>query len=143
VTTTRVAEPTSVGIVRRLDTGKPIAQLAFTCAVRDIALNSKTAAVLVKGFFGKRVELVQARTGRRLRRVSVPADTAPSISAADHRLVVAAGTSILLIDARTGRTTTVARPLTAPRGLSIEGRRVAWFENVRGRSRIRALTLPK
>jgi hypothetical protein len=36
----------------------------------------------------------------------------------------------------------VARAAAAPIGLSIDGRRIAWAENVRGSGRIQSLTLP-
>jgi Tol biopolymer transport system component len=141
VTTTRVSEPASAGIVRRLDTGRPAIHLRFGGAVLAIAHTPSTVAVLVKGFSAKRVVLLDARTGRRLRRIPTAPDTAPLLSAAGHRVVLAAGKSILLIDARNGGIATIARASVAPLGLSIEGRRVAWVENVRGRALIRALNV--
>jgi hypothetical protein len=109
--------------------------------VEAIAHTPSFVAVLVKGFSGKRVALLDARTGRRMRQMPVASDTAPLLSAAGHRVVFVAGKSIQLIDARSGRITTIAQASVAPLGLSIEGRRVAWVENVRGRALIRALSV--
>jgi hypothetical protein len=96
--------------------------------------------VLAEGFYGKRIVLVQPRTGRLLRQLEVPAETT-GLSAAGTRVVFSAGNEIRLVSG--GEVTTIAITAVRPRGLSIEGRRVAWIENSGGRGRIRALTLPR
>jgi hypothetical protein len=57
--------------------------------------------------------------------------------------VFSTGRTIRLLDSRTRATSVLATAGSRPIGLSVSGRRVAWAENIRGRGRIRALTLPR
>ena len=52
------------------------------------------------------------------------------------------GLSIRAVDVQSKAVTTVAKAAGMPVGLSIAGDRIAWAENVGGRGRIRAVTLP-
>jgi dipeptidyl aminopeptidase/acylaminoacyl peptidase len=141
VTATSPPEPRSAGFVRSLGLRKRTAALKLVGVVRGLALTPSFAAVLSEGFAGKHVVLLHPRTGRVLRRVALP-DSARELSAARRSVVFLVGREIKLL--RAGRpVTTIAGASVTPRGLSIEGRRVAWIEN-RGRSgRIRGLTLPQ
>jgi hypothetical protein len=65
-----------------------------------------------------------------------------SVSAAGRNVVYAAHRAIRRLDARTGAVSTLATARRAPVGLTIEGRRVVWAENVRGGARIRTVAAP-
>jgi hypothetical protein len=68
----------------------------------------------------------------------VQPETADIIDIAATRIVYHVGRKIFLLDGVTGKTSLLAVSHEPPVGLSIDGRRVAWAENVR----IRAITLP-
>jgi hypothetical protein len=82
--------------------------------------------------------------GALLRTVAVPL-WPTGLSTTNTRAVFRVGKSIRTVSVATGDITTVATAANAPIGLSIEGTRVAWAENVkiRGvyRGRIRAITV--
>jgi|GEM_PF-1543596 len=67
------------------------------------------------------------------------------LSTTDTRAVFRVGKSIRTVSVATGEITTVATAAATPIGLSIEGKRVAWAENVKIhgvlRGRIRAITV--
>jgi hypothetical protein len=65
-----------------------------------------------------------------------------SLSAAGRNVVFATGHAIRRLDARTGVVSTLATAGRNPVGVTIEGRRVVWAENVRGTARIRSVTAP-
>ena len=142
LTTTRPTEARSSAELRSGRTGRLIAKAAAAGRVQAIALSQSTVALLVDGFFGRRIELFDARSTASHRTVSVPASTAPELSAAGANVVFHVRNAIYRLDGqrRTLRIVAVAR--STPIGLSIEGRRVAWAENNRDRSRIRAINLP-
>ena len=83
-----------------------------------------------------------ARHGDPLGSVPVPS-SADDLSMAGRRIVFRTGRGIWLLDTRTKRTSRLATAAALPVGLSIEGRRVAWAENLRSRARIRAVFLPR
>ena len=74
--------------------------------------------------------------GTLLARDPVPPGTVSKLTMSTYGLVYRVGRSI-----RVRGRGEVARAVAMPIGLSIEGRRIAWAENVNGRGRIRALTL--
>jgi hypothetical protein len=74
--------------------------------------------------------------------VDVDAATADELSAAGRRIVFRRGNEIMLVDAATNHVSAVAHAAATPIGLSIEGRRIAWGENLGRRARIRAVTAP-
>lgn len=143
VTTTSVAQPTTAGFVRRFGRGKQATNLKTEGAVLDLALTPRFAALLVERAAGKRIVLLQPRTGRLLRKLDVPFETASQISAAGRYVVYSVRNEIraLRVDAAGARTVAVAAAV--PRQLSIEGRRVAWIENRGRRGFIRAVTLAR
>jgi hypothetical protein len=71
----------------------------------------------------------------------VPAGTAPELTASDQVVVFRVGRSIRSVAVATQKVTTLTQAAATPIGLSIAGARVAWAENVKGRGRIRALTV--
>jgi hypothetical protein len=72
---------------------------------------------------------------------AVPSN-AGSLSVVGRNVVFATGHVIRRMDAKTGAVTVLAMTLRKPVGLTIEGRRVVWAENVRGSARLRAVTAP-
>jgi hypothetical protein len=73
--------------------------------------------------------------------VSVPDAAAPELSTSGHTIVFRVGRSIRDVNVTTQRIRTLTQAASTPIGLSIEGNRVAWAENVNGRGRIRAIYL--
>jgi hypothetical protein len=142
VTTTSVAEPITVGYVRRFGRVRQVANLKAEGAVLGLALTPRFAALLVERTAGKRIVLLHPRTGRLLRKLDVPLE-ASRISAAGHYVVYSVGKEIMALRTDVARTRRVAVAATAPRQLSIEGRRVAWIENRGRRGFIRAVTLTR
>jgi dipeptidyl aminopeptidase/acylaminoacyl peptidase len=125
----------------RTNAVKSVARIA---GVQAIALSRRFVAVLVSDPSGsKRLAVLDARTGVEKRAVQVPQNTPRDLSIAGADVVFRLGRTIRLLHAATGRTSVVATAAAKPIGLSIEGRRIAWAENIRGRGRIRAVLLPK
>ncbi len=110
-----------------------------------MALSSRFAVVLVR-VPGHRFIERYSYEGRSLASTRVPAATLPQLSATEERIVFSVGKDVRVLDVRSGAVTRLATAGAIPIGLSIEGRRVAWAENVtiggKLRGRIRALFLP-
>jgi Tol biopolymer transport system component len=126
--------------IRNARTGRLIKRFTIAGHARAIALGPDYVALLVNHDPGVRVELYSLNGSRR-KAVAVPSSVR-SLSAAGRSVVFAAGTGIRRLDARTGAVTTLATTRWAPVGVTIEGRRVVWAENVGGAARIRALRAP-
>ncbi len=69
----------------------------------------------------------------------MPSGTTPELTASDQLIVFRVGRSIRAASVTTQKVTTLAESASTPIGLSLEGTRLAWAENVKGRGRIRAL----
>ena len=109
--------------------------------VRDVALVGQDAAVLLEQPDGSKVILrFDARNGTLHSRSRLLPLGALDLSAGGGGVVFRAGLGIYTLRGRTPRL--VARAAGTPIGISIEGRRIAWAENVHGRGRIRTVTLP-
>jgi TolB protein len=132
--------PRSPVEIRDARTGRLFRRFTIARHARAAALGADYVALLVDHDPGIRIELYSLNGGRR-RAVAVPSSVR-SLSAAGRSIVFAAGTVIRRLDARTGAVTTLATTRWAPVGLTIEGRRVVWAENVRGAARIRSLAAP-
>jgi Tol biopolymer transport system component len=126
--------------IRDARTGRLLRRFAIAGHARAAALGADYVALLVHHDPGVRIELYSLN-GTRRRAVAVPSSVR-SLSAAGRTVVFAAGTGIRRLDARTGAVTTLATTRWAPVGLTIEGRRVVWAENIRGNARIRTLAAP-
>ena len=108
-----------------------------------IALTAARVAIMVApgvSRIGKtrRIE-VHGLDGTLQRSLDLPRGVDDHLAAAGNRVVFRTGRTIRAIDLRTGRRTVLVVARSAPVGLLIEGRRVAWGEEA---GRIRALTLP-
>jgi hypothetical protein len=119
--------------------GRLLLRLSFLGLVRDLTLHGRTLAVLVERPNGTKMLQEFA--------VPSPAGTAAApvplaatdISAGSGGVVFRSGRDIYVL--RPGRAKLVARAAARPIGLSVEGRRIAWAENIKGRGRIVAVTL--
>ena len=111
-------------------------------APKAIALSKDFLAVLVRN--GRRVHIdrYDSRSGDLLGRTSVPVATANEISISHAKIVYHVKKAIRILDARSGVQTSLAVTKANPIGLGIEGRRIAWAENIKGRGRIMSLKSP-
>lgn len=108
---------------------------------RSIAIDDRHVAALVAGVFGPTLLEVRSRTGELLRRASVP-PAALDVSLNERWAVYTHGRRIEALDLRTGAVRHVAKGAHGPIDASIEGKRVAWAENVGSHGVIRAVLLP-
>jgi hypothetical protein len=106
-----------------------------------LALTPHHLATLERTPIGLRIAWYARDTGLAEGSVPVSAKTSPQLSATDQAIVFHVGTSIKTIDLATGSPRTLLQAASEPVGLSLEGRRLAWAENLKGSSRIRALYL--
>jgi hypothetical protein len=106
--------------------------------VVDLALDGDSVAALVDAGSARRVERYDARSGRSLGSLQL-AGSAQDLDVSGNDVVFRVGNEIHLVTG--GRITLLERASARPIGLSLEGRRIAWAENVRGHGRIRSITL--
>jgi len=121
--------------------GKLLLSVRLDGIVRDVALFGDRLVVLLEQPDGTRVirrfnveDGVEVSGSRTL-----PPGTA-DVSAGTGGIVFRVGAGIYVLHGSAPKL--VARAAGPPIGLSIEGRRIAWAENVSGHGRIRAVTLP-
>jgi hypothetical protein len=126
--------------VRDSVTGRLVSSSTPSGKVQALALASRYVALLVGGPTGRRIERRSAATGALLGTTRVP-QSVKRISASPYGVVFSVGRSLRVVDARTGRSRTVATRRVAPVGVSIEANRVVWAERVGARRLIRALWL--
>ena len=108
--------------------------------MRAIALDFRQLAVLVQRTDGtKAVIRYAAKGGALLGTTVVPKATASELSVSKAGIVYPVGRSIYVLGS--GQPKLVWKASGTPIGLSIEGRRIAWAENVKGHGRIVVLTL--
>ena len=120
--------------------GRLVKRFTIVGHAQAAALGPGYIALLVDHDPGTRVELYDT-TGR-LRTATSVRPSVSSVSASGQTIVFAIGHAIRRLDARSGSVTTLAIARRTPVGLSIEGLRVVWAENHRGRARIRAVRAP-
>jgi hypothetical protein len=120
--------------------GTVLARVTPIGSVEGIALSWPNLAVLVRRADAtKAIALHHAGTGALRSATVVPA--AASDLALGSGIVFRVGRSIFTI--RAGHPALLWRAKVTPIGLSVEGRRVAWAVNIKGRGRVVALTLPR
>lgn len=121
--------------------GKLLLRAPMIGIVRDIALSGKSLAVLLELPDGRvRLEQFTIPNPSPVASTAVPR-TAADLSISSGGVVYRVGAEIFLVRAG-GRPTRVWKASAGLIGLSIEGRRIAWAENIKGHGRILALTLP-
>lgn len=133
--------------IRDVRTGALLRAVNPLGTVRAVGLSRQTLAVLVDGPAGRAIERYDVASGLLRDRVSVSDDAAPEIDVANDVVVYRVGRAVRLVRAN-GTTTRIALARATPIGLSIEGGRVAWAENLRlgpGQydGRIRAVQAPR
>jgi hypothetical protein len=121
------------------DSGDPIADVSPEGTPVAIALAPHVLVTLERTTAGLKLAWYSSATGTGLGSVSVPAATALSVSANDQIAVFRVGRFLHVLTFETDHSRTVAETVGMPIGVSLEGSRLAWAENVRGRGRIRAL----
>jgi hypothetical protein len=137
--------PGSPAMVMVKDAVTGFAVGAFSPAQKPLAIAfaPSVVAVLEPAVGGRQIEF-RTPAGALLRTVAVPAK-ATALSTTDTRAVFRVGKSIRTVRVAAGSVHTLATASATPIGLSIEGTRVAWAENVTVhgalRGRIRAITV--
>ena len=134
----------TVGQVRSA-TGRLVSSFEVPGAAAGVAVAGGKVAVGSQDREGRGLLTVfAAATGKQLRSAPLPGPT-PLVAGANARWVVfrTGMRTIRAFDLRTSTTTILAVARTAPIGLSVSGRRVAWAESSATSGRIRALTLPR
>jgi hypothetical protein len=136
----RVEENGPVEVYRLLNQVVLITSVAPQGTVKAIALRFGQLAVLVQRADGTMaLERYDPQSGALVGKTAVPKATASELSIGSAGIVYRVGGKIYLF-AR-GSPRLVWRAKGTPIGLSIEGRRVAWAVNLKGRGRIVALTI--
>ena len=120
-------------------TGRRIAAASPEGTPIAIALAPHTLVMLERTAVGLTLAWYSATTGAVVGSVAVPANTLPELTANDQQAVFRIGRFIHVLTYATSHSRTVAQTVGAPIGVSLEGSRLAWAENVKGRGRIRAL----
>ena len=109
--------------------------------IRDVALFRDQLVVLLEQPDGSRViRRFDAESGEEFSRSRALPPGTVDVSAGSGGIVFRVGAGIYVLHGSAPKR--VARAAGTPIGLSIEGRRIAWAENVSGHGRIRAVTLP-
>ena len=126
--------------VRAGVTGALVAAVRPGGVVKRLALSRNVLALLARSRGRLLLERYRLPGGRRLG-VTHVRGYADGLAVSGNRIVFRTGRVIRLVDARTGRARIVGLPRTTPSSVSIEGRRLVWVENGRGRGRVVALTL--
>jgi hypothetical protein len=85
--------------------------------------------------------LFDPKSGRKLAAASLPRNST-SLSVSGTTVVFASAKQIWVLDGPTGKRRLIATAAAHPVGLSIEGRRIAWAENLKTTARVRALLAP-
>jgi Tol biopolymer transport system component len=141
LTDTRPAQARHLIELRRAD-GSRISSFEVEATPSALAIDGSRIALLYREGRNRALE-VRTVGGRLLRRQAVSARTNRAYLGLSGRWLVFHGNgAIRLLDWRSGRVNVLAR-VREPMGLSVEGPRVAWAEQRRPRSRIRAATLPR
>lgn len=120
-------------------TGKLLLRAEMVGTVRDVALSGMTLAVLLELPNGRmRVDQFAIPNQSLVSAVPVPLG-ARDLAIGSGGTIFRLGRQIFVV--RGKGTKLVARAAATPIGLTIEGRRIAWAENVKGHGRIVAVTL--
>jgi hypothetical protein len=106
-----------------------------------LALTPHVLATLERTPLGLRIAWYSRSDGAPAGSVPVSSRTSPELTANDHTIVYRVGRSLRAVDIETHGVRALARVAAPPIGLSLEGRRLAWAENLNGSARIRALYL--
>jgi len=120
-------------------TGRRLASVAPQGVPVAIALSEHVLATLEQTPLGVRLAWYDPATGRVRGAVPVPKATAASLTASDQLVVFHVGRSLRAVNVATHRVRVLTRTAAPPIGVSLEGSRLAWAENLPHAARIRAL----
>jgi hypothetical protein len=120
-------------------TGKVLTRVMPRGVPDAVALSANILATLERSALGLRIAWYNPKDGSPLGSVPVPKSTSPELSAGGQLIVFRVGSSIRSVDVATHAVHTLTKAASTPIGLSIQGSRIAWAENVKGRGKIRAL----
>jgi hypothetical protein len=127
--------------VRDARTGALISRASPQGAPVAIALSRTTLASLEQTPIGLALAWYDPVSGKRLGSRSMPASTSLELAASDALIAFRVGRSIRAVGVTSHKVMELARAASTPIGLSLEGSRLAWAENVKGRGRIQALSV--
>jgi hypothetical protein len=126
----RVVDPADGHVVSSVQPlGTPIA----------IGLSAHVLAALERTPLGLRLAWYSASSGQPTGSAPVALATNPELTVSDRLVVFHVGRSIRAVEVATGRVKTLFTAAATPIGLSIEGSRLAWAENLKHGARILAL----
>jgi hypothetical protein len=106
-----------------------------------IGLSAHVLAALERTPLGLRLAWYSPSSGLPIGSAPVANATSPELTVSDRFVVFHVGRSIRAVEIATGRIRTLITAAARPIGLSIEGSRLAWAENLKQGARIRALHL--
>jgi hypothetical protein len=139
--TTAADIPISVVDVK---TGSIVARVVPEGAPIAIALTDRLLLALERvSKTTMRLAWYETASGKPNGSVEVPVATSPELTANGRFAIFRTGRVVRSVDLQTEKVKTVVKTASTPIGLSLEGSRLAWAENVAGTGRIRAATLPR
>ena len=106
-----------------------------------IALAPHLLALVERGSDVTDIDWYDPDSGDQLGSVRVPSATGTHLSATDQVIVYRVDHTVREIDVATATTRTLVTAPVRPIGLSLDGNRLFWAENIRGKGRIRSLGL--
>lgn len=119
--------------------GRQIASIVPQGVPLAIALTPHLLATLERTPLGTRLAWYDRTSGRIRGSIPVPAATTPALTANDQLIVFRVGRSLRAVYANSHRTRLLTQAAASPVGLSLEGSRLAWAENLRDRARVQVL----
>lgn len=127
--------------VRSTRTGSLVSSIAPGGLPLGIALAPHVLALLVRRGDQTTVDWYDPANGTLLGSVGVPQTTSTRLAASDQMIVYTVGKELHAIDLLGHQASTLLTLPAAPVGLSVDGNRVLWAENVGGLGRIRSLVV--
>jgi len=113
--------------IRSATTGALISSVTPTGVLRAAALTPTTLAVLA----GNRIVRYDIASGQLLGSTRVPTDTAPALDTSGMRIAFRRTRSVGVLDATTGRISTVVATPWRPSNVALDGPELAWAERLR------------
>jgi hypothetical protein len=127
--------------VRSAQGGALLAQVEPQGLPVGIALAPHLLALVERGAGETDIDWYDPASGKQLGSARVPRSTSSHLSANDQVIVYRVGRTVRAIDVATATTRTLVTAPTKPVGLSLDGDRLFWAENIHGKGRIRSLGL--
>ena len=120
-------------------TGASISHIRTDGTPLAVAVSSQVVSTLERTPIGLRIAWYERATGQPLGSLPVSGKASPEVTATDRTIIYRVGRSIRAVDVATSKARTLALAAAMPVGLSLEGTRLAWAENLPGSARIRTL----